>query len=153
MKKFILIMLLIFSFGFSTKESNITTSTYKDWKIENKGEWGSFYWKVDKSQTKYNGYYWYYVYFYSNSYLKTDNDTIYDLAITYIQDVQVKMHEKNKDGYVYNIVPVKLSYILCDFTYDKYNFYFWSQSDNCDFILTFKSADPYNSTGKKITIN
>ncbi len=133
-----------------TVNSYSQTTIHKNWVAANKGEWGSFYWGVSKSNsiTK-DGKYYYYVYFYSNSYFNTKrNDGYnYDKASTYIRNVSVYMLEyKTPNGIKFNTVLVNLPFVTCDWFYDVnlYGAWFWSYYPYNDFYITFDKASAFD---------
>lgn len=139
MKKFLLLIAILFTTVFATAQ----TKTHIDWQLQESGQWGSFFWKVDRTQYKdANGRYWYYVHFYSNSLFNTDNnrDGVLDKAVTYIKSPTVYMYEPN------NTVNVQLNHIVCDYFYSSstYSVYFWSYTPNNNFGITYQSVSPYN---------
>jgi len=70
-KKLLLIFLVLFLTSFV---SSVNTISHTEWILENGGQWGSFYWKVDRTIVpNNNGVYWYYLYFYSNSLLASED--------------------------------------------------------------------------------
>jgi hypothetical protein len=148
MKKFLLgIVFVLFSFvGYSQ------TVSHQDWKVENQGQWGSFYWGVTRTQyPNYQGLYFYYVYFYSNSYFNSKADGInYDKASTYISNVDVVMKTYTLDYYGKLIwrgnLLVELPYISCDWNYNPniYGAWFSSPSPYNKFIITFDKAKAWD---------
>jgi len=145
MKKLILYILFILAFLMSINSIAQTTSVHQGWKCENNGNWNSFYWNVKRTlNPDAAGYYYYDVYFYSNSYLNTDIDLDgkYDKAIVYITNLTVTMYEY-KNAYLYSTVDVVIPYILVDWA-NKKAAYFYSYSPSCKFVIKYASASPYN---------
>lgn len=147
MKKLFLILLVFLLSAFTS--DYIQTSVHQDWKLENAGEWGSFYWKIDRSDYADNqGAYWYYLYFYSNSLFATQTDGNYDKAITYIKNVKISMYEYKSDGTVYSTVYLDLPAVLCDYEVSDYAAWFYSYSKKNKFHLTFEKATAYDYSTK-----
>lgn len=147
MKKVLLFIMLLLCSYFSYSQ----TQTHQDWKLMAPKQWGSFYWKVDRSTYKdANGYYWYYVYFYSNSLFNTDKnkDGKLDKAITYIKNVYVYKHEMNMTAN--STIYLRAQYVVCDYYYDtrQFFFYFTSVNPNCTFNVKYESASPYTYSNK-----
>jgi len=145
-KKIFLILLIFLLTSFT---NTVDTIVHKDWTLENAGEWASFYWKVDRSKTTYNGTYWYYVYFYSNSFFATTKQQSgsYDKAITYIKNAKVVMYEY-KDGRMYNSVMVDLPVVLCDYEINGYGAWFSSYSKANTFMLGYEQVTAYDYSDK-----
>jgi hypothetical protein len=127
------------------------TKVYQDWKVENEGEWASFYWGVSRSNyPDYQGKYYYYVYFYSNSYFNTKADGYnHDKAITYIRNIKLYMYQYkyvNGKKYKYNTIEVELPYHTCDWFHDPsvYAAWFWSYSPNVKILMTFDKASVFD---------
>lgn len=123
----------------------------QNWKVENEGEWGSFYWSVARTQyPDLHGKYFYYVYFYSNSYFNTKSDNVnYDRASTYINKINITMHEYRVGAYGnfehYNKVSVYVPGFTCEWYHDEryYVAYFWSYSASNRFKITYGDVSPY----------
>jgi len=147
LKKIVLYIICTFMlFTLSTKVNAQATTIHKNWECVNEGNWNSFYWKVKRTvYPDKSGYYYYDVFFYSNSYLNTDanRDGKYDKAIVYITDLNVIMHEYNTDNRIYNKFNVPIQYVLVDWA-DKKVAYFYSYSPYCKFYINYISAAPYN---------
>ena len=161
MKKLIYIFLLtllpLISFS-QTKENyyqqntnkEIKFKSHKDWTLENEGEWGSFYWKVIGSSKDKDGFYWYYVYLYSNSLFNTKTNGEYDKAITYIKNINIYMYIYHKDkqgNLIYtNKISVDLPYVICDYELEEsmYVAYFYSISRYNSFKLKFDDATSFD---------
>lgn len=126
----------------SANKLNAQTTTYIDWKCELKGHWGSFWWKVDKSEISNNGYYYFYVYFSSNSYLNNVNPSTgnYFKAITYISNLNITMSSYRGDYPPYNIT---IPYQLVDWESKKIA-YFYSSDPTPMFIINYGAVNPYN---------
>jgi len=144
MKRFILAIALTITclLGFSQ------VVTHTNWTKENSGEWGEFYWKVNRSSyTDSYGKYWYYMYFYSNALFKTRTNGKYDKASCYVKGVNMIIQERRyKNGPIMNTGSIYSNYIICDYHYDTkyYVAYFYSTSPYCTFDVTFQSATPYD---------
>lgn len=153
MKKFLIILTLLIVGPMLSSTTYQNSTIQQEWKIENAGEWGSFYWGVERiTYPNENGLYYYYVYFYSNSLFNTDknNDGQLDKAITYIKEPTLYMYEYRSDGTMYNVVNFPVSYIICDYSYDvkRYSVYFYSHSKYNTFKVQFNSAWAYNYSNK-----
>lgn len=153
MKKFLLTLILLLGLSWFTPIKAQSTVTHRNWKVENEGQWGSFYWTVVR--TKYrdvNGKYWYYVYSASNSLFNSKTNGSYDRAITYVRNVNIFMDEYKKlpNGTLqyFNTVTVNLSHFTCDYKVDQNHYiaYFWSYREYNDFRLTFDKATPYDKS-------
>lgn len=151
MKRFIF-LLFIFFIPFLTFSQNQKQQTYlhndinifvdlKPWTIENEGEWGSFYWKVIRTKTNVDGYFWYYVYFYSNSLLRDSNGTIYK-AVTYITDLNITMYQIHNGKHYYKTIP--FSYISCDYELGTYKAWFSSTNPNNTFKVTYSGVSAFS---------
>lgn len=144
MKKFLLTLAIVLSSLFSVAQ----TTTHQNWVVQESGQWGSFYWKVERTiNADNNGVYWYYVYFYSNSLFNSDvnNDGQLDKAITYIKSPTLYMYEYS-NGKHYNTVKFPMNFVMCDYTYNpnQYTVYFASYSKHNTFGLTYSSVSPYH---------
>jgi len=147
MKKFLLI--IIFSLLTIIGNSQIT---HQKWKVENKGEWGSFYWGVTRAEyPDYNGKYFYYVYCYSNSYFNSKRDNYnYDKATTYISGINLSMKEYKTDYYgtlkYSTTVDVHIEYATCDWTHAPkyYVAWFTSTSPYNKFYFNYKKASAFD---------
>ena len=148
MKRFLLFIVLSLIFNMSKAQ----TVTHQDWKIENAGQWSSFYWGVSRTQyPDFQGKYYYYVYFYSNSYFgtKSRDGANYDRAITYIRDVRIYMDEymyANGRTAKFNTVSVSSPYITCDWVtnQNQYAAWFYSFQPYNRFYITFGKASAYD---------
>lgn len=111
--------------------------TYQDWRGEQLGQWGSFYWKVTRSQRPAgDGFYYYYVYFYSNSYFNEYNASgQYAKAITYAQNVNLQIMGTN--------IIVHLPYALADWE-ETYVAYFYYSMPNAIFSINYGNVYPYS---------
>lgn len=153
MKKFLLTLVLLMGLSW-VNPIEAQTVEHQPWKIENEGQWGSFYWTVVR--TKYrdaNGKYWYYVYAASNSLFNKKSDGYnYDKAITYVRNVNIYMYEykmySNGSKHHFNTVTVNLSHFTCDYYVNPnyYIAYFWSYRIHNKFKLTFDKATPYDNS-------
>lgn len=153
MKKFLIILTLLIITPMLSSTTYQNPTIQQEWKIENAGEWGSFFWGVERTTfPNENGLYYYYVYFYSNSLFNSDNDNDgqLDKAITYIKDPTLYMYEYTPNGKMYNVVKVPINYIICDYSYntDQYSAYFYSRSKYNTFKVQFNSAWAYNYSDK-----
>lgn len=146
MKKFLIIILFLL-FGFNSKSQIVT---HQDWRTENGGNWNSFNWGVTRTQyPDYQGKYYYYIYFYSNSFFNTKNrDRInYDKAITYIRNVNVTMDEYmfyNGRTNKFNSVTVNSPYITCDWNSDYYIMWFFSYQPYNRFYIRYDKISAYD---------
>jgi hypothetical protein len=150
-KAVLLLLFILLGFLGYTQSENVVTQV--DWTIENKDEWGSFYWAVTReAKPNPEGKYFYYVYFYSNSIFNSKSDGIhYDKASTYIRDIDITMFEYGLSGsgeeYVlYNTFKLEIPYFTCDYSYDKkqYVAYFYSYFPYNNFDITFEKASAFD---------
>ena len=146
MKKILFLLLFIMSI-YVYSQDTLTYVTQQDWKIENSNDWGSFYWKVIRSENKVDGYYYYYIYLYSNSLFNIldDNDE-YKRALTYITDFSIYMY----DDVFYKDKFYK-EYVICDYDLrsDQYVTTFYSESSDCNFRIYYSSVTPFDYSLKK----
>lgn len=95
------------------EESNWITT--QSWKCEKEGYWGSFWWKVERTKGRYtDGYYYYYVYFWSNSiFNEIGHDGNYKKAVTHISDITVWIEGNEKIYFIseYEMVDYEKDYI------------------------------------------
>jgi len=133
-----------------TKEvkEEIKFHTQKDWTTENLDKWGSFMWMVIRTlKPDVNGNYWYYVYFYSNSFMNQQNsDGSYKKAISYITELHVYMMIHNMEGKVVQVYDYYEPYITCDYgeiDSGKYVAVFSSKSNTNKFNVKFKECTPF----------
>jgi len=152
MKRFLLgILFTLISFVVTSQ-----TVVQQNWRLENEGEWDSFYWSVLRTnQTDFQGKYGYYIYFFSNSYFNSKSDGYnYDKASTYIRDIDIVMKDYN---YVYGkkVMTSKIFLNLPSFTCDWYcdpNYYaatFWSYNPYGRFTITFGKASAFDYSIRK----
>lgn len=146
MKKFLLVIIFLVL----SLVSNCQIVTHQDWKTENGGNWNSFHWGVTRTQyPDYQGKYYYYIYFYSNSFFNTKNkDRInYDKAITYIRNVSVTMDEYMFNGgrtNKFNSVTVNSPYITCDWNMGYYIMWFYSFQPYNRFNIRYDKISAYD---------
>jgi len=113
-------------------------STVQNWRVENEGFYGSFWWKVERTDYRQNdGFYYYYVYAQSNSYLNFQGN--YVKATTYLEGVKVIMLDNIK-SYQYEL---PFDYLLFDWE-RFYVAYFYHQSPNKKFAITYYNIYPYS---------
>lgn len=152
MKKFIFLLFIFFIpfLTFSQKEQTYLHNNNKNeivfvdqqpWLLENEGQWGSFYWKVIRTETKVDNYYWYYVYFYSNSLLRDSYGTIHK-AVTYISDLNIIMYQKYNGQFYSKTVP--FTYIICDYEVGTYKAWFSSINPYNTFKITYSGVSAYS---------
>lgn len=136
MKKLISLIIIILCFNVCISQ----TYTYKEWNVEDEGNWGSFWWKVDRtSHRQTDGYYYFYIYFSSNSYFnKIDNNGNYYKAISYIDNIHLYMNMQGKSP-----VYLNLQYQLVDWKKTQVA-YFYSYAPNPTFYLKYASITPYD---------
>ena len=145
MKRLFLIFIILL-FSLTSYTQNNVYVEHKSWKTENPNDWGSFHWKVMRTKEKVDGWYLYYVYFYSNSYFNNKTDNInYDKAITYIFNVNIIMDEYNNEIF-YNKYNIRLNYVVCDYTLDTYSAYFWSSSKTNKFFISYDNASAFDKS-------
>ena len=145
MKKFLLTFVISFlSFV------GLSQTVQQNWKVENEGQWSSFYWSVVRAdQADAQGRYFYYVYFHSNSYFNTKRDGVhYDKASTFIRNIRIQMSEYHLSSSPtpFNRVTVDIPYFTCDWFYDP-NYYvawFYSSSPYNKFYITFEKASAFD---------
>jgi len=149
--KFKLICLLLFLLPFCliSQNQNIvkphteSAHTYVKWTAQNPAQWGSFWWKVERSDYKHNGYYYFYVYFSSNSYFNEgDGYGNYKKAISYIENIRLDMYYNSNQPYF-----VDLPYQLVDWK-SSYVAYFYTYTPNPTFKVTYTSVTPYDYSTK-----
>ncbi|MGR3177023.1 MAG: hypothetical protein ACUZ8E_03075 [Candidatus Anammoxibacter sp.] len=99
--------------------------TIYDWKCENKGHWGSFWWKIERTELKQpDGLYYYYIYVQSNSYFN-ETHSPYAKATTYIENISISMFNNTE------VYTLDLDYLLFD----------WSKN----YVADFRDINPYNN--------
>ncbi len=143
---------LLFLFLFITcLVGKAQTVVHQEWKLENYQNQGSFYWGVSRTQyPDFQGKYYYYVYFYSNSFLTSRyGGRSYSKASTYVRGISIYMEEfKNMNGYLvkYNVVPVSLPYLTCDWNHapDQYAAWFVSYSPFNRFSISYERSAAYD---------
>lgn len=111
-----------------------------EWDCLNCDQWGSFYWKITRTRQRWSdGYYYYFIYFYSNSLFdEKDRYGKYEMAISYIKDIKITMTDKYKGSYAHEI-----EYELIDWEVTHVA-RFYSLYHNNIFKLQFGSVDPYD---------
>jgi len=143
MKRFILALILSFTSIVTFAQSQPVEHT--PWIIENAGEWGSFQWQVIRQEVK-SGQYYYMVFTFSNSYLRTSNGV--QPAITFAKDVNVFMVENNRYMVPVNQINVYLPKIVCDHNSAKMITHFYSQSPYNTFRITHRKISPWDLNSK-----
>lgn len=114
-----------------------STKTVHNWECENKGHWGSFWWKVERTEYKQlDGFYYYYVYVQSNSYFN-ESHSGYAKATTYLEGVTITMLDNIK-GY-----DLYLDYLLFDWE-KNYVTYFYHPSPYKKFVINYYAVYPYS---------
>ena len=125
-----------------TQTEGVPQSVYYSPKQYHKGNWGSFWLKIERTDRTFNGYYWYYVYAKSNSYLNSDinRDGKYDKATTYLEYPMVIM-----DYYYYGRKTYKfpMSSALFDWNWTKIC-YFYTTDPRANFNMTWNAAYPFS---------
>ena len=122
--------------GHDTKEVYDSTKEVHDWECVNKGHWGSFWWKVERTVNKIDGFYYYYVYMQSNSYFNQTNSS-YIKATTYVEGVTITMLDNIKGNDLF------LDYLLFD--WDKnYVAYFYHPNPYKKFSVNYYAVYPYS---------
>lgn len=138
-----LTILLSTSFTNPSIMEDKATVVYSDWQCANCGQWGSFYWKIERSKAYDADFkYWYYVYFYSNSYFSTDNngDGKSDPATAYVAPVNMYMYYNYNGSKTFvNTLP----YVLVDWKTTMV-MSFWAIDPNAKFYLEYGAISPYN---------
>ena len=163
MKRFLLISLffLLSLCGYSqidtwkeVDKSNLITQ--KSWTNEEPGQYGSFWWIVRRTPTTSNqGWYGYYINFYSNSYLY--NSGVVYKSSSYIENISITMYE-----YQWIYFPIKGKYdwdLYNTYTWkEEYNIFdweetpiarFWSKSKYCVFKVTYGNISSYDYSKKQ----
>lgn len=148
MKSFLIGILFSFLTAISFSQNTVM---HQNWKVEHGGEWASFNWCVSRTKIPdYQGKYYYYVYFFSNSYFDTkSNGRDYDKASTYIKNVGVVMNEyRFKYGNLEWVgsVPLKTPGYTCEWAYipEYYVFWFSSYSPYNKFILSYGKVSAWD---------
>lgn len=134
-------ILLVLSLLLPMAASAQSTVVHQDWKLSNEGNWGSFWWKVDRTSTKsYDGYYYYYIICYSNSYFNTMKREYgkYDRASTYIEYPKITMWQNREI-----IIPLQLNGALFDWESTQIA-YFSYKSTNVIFTINYNAVYPYD---------
>lgn len=143
MTKFLktLLILLIPFFG-NTQTEGVPQSIYYSPKQYNKGNWGSFWIKIERTDYTYNGYYWYHIYAKSNSYLNSDinRDSKYDKATTYIEYPTVRMTYQYYGDKNYTF---PMSSALFDWEWTKIC-YFYTVDPKARFYFTWVGVYPFS---------
>jgi len=161
MKKLVFLLFLLFPL-FSMTQIKTWNDVNKnslivqhDWRTEQPGQYGSFWWLVRRTSTQNNnGWYSYYINLYSNSYLY--NNGIAYKSTAYISNITVTMFEYkwayynnlNKyDWKLYNTITWKSEYKIC--SWDESNLVrFWSHSQYCVFKISYGKISPYDYVNK-----
>jgi hypothetical protein len=149
MKKFLVILFVLFSLvGLSQNQQSynldgVEMITIYGPEIMYPGEWGSFWFKIERTEYTFNGYYWYYIYAYSNSYLNQDTnyDGNPDKASTFVDHPTVTMYYYN-NGYpqTYNF---PMTSALFDWQWTLIC-YFYCVDPNATFEAKWNAVYPYN---------
>lgn len=130
----------LLSFG-QTKVHVDKNSRSYEWQCVAKGQWGSYWWQVERELNRRDdGYYYYKAYFYSNSYMQHEGQAV--KAISYIKDVKISMYSPE-----HNPIHVNLDYVVADWE-KKYVAYFYSTDPRCVFSISNGMITPYNYSGK-----
>ena len=116
------------------------TNIYQNWDVANKGQWGSFWFKIERTTKKVGPYYYYFIYCYSNSYLNNNGQSI--KAITFIDKPVITMTWKTPEG-VYYRYPISLSSAIFDWEETKIC-YFYSTDHSAKFTATWSNIYPYD---------
>jgi len=82
--------------SYKTNPNNVPTYVYQNWDVANNGQWGSFWLKIERTNYKVNGYYYYFVYTFSNSQLQ-HNNIVYK-ASTFVDHINVSMYWSLPNG-------------------------------------------------------
>lgn len=134
---------------YQPKVEEIGFVVQQNWKLENPQSWSSFYWQVIRTDRKdANGYFWYYVYLYSNSYFNIKNsDDKYIKAVTYITDVNIMIYHSYKSK-IYKEESYFIPHAVCDHKLDNRNYliYFNSMSDESIISLEYGTIDAYSAS-------
>lgn len=121
----------------------------QDWTVEKENYLNSFFWSVLRTKDEIDGYYWYYVHFYSNSYIKNGK---FHKALTYISNVKITMYQ-DFDKILENS-PIKfdipsevnfeISHIICDHNIEKYEAWFKSPLSTNTFNISYEKITAYD---------
>jgi len=126
----------------------ITYSVYKKWQCEKEGYYGSFWWRVVRSDRPFEwqfnkkngeliGYYYYEVQVYSNSYLR--NGGYNNKAIAKISYITIKCEDH--DSYL----EEPIDYYLCDWE-TTYLYSFTSDDENVKIELLYEEVTAYHKS-------
>ena len=138
MKKVINILLvLLLSLSLYSQTDGVPQSQYHPWTVVNEGQFGSFWFMIERTDYTYNGYYWYYIYGYSNSYLQV-NGTNYKATTFIDQPVITMWYNKRQTKYVYPMTSA-----LFDWEKTKIC-WFYSTDPNAYFEYKFISVYPFD---------
>ena len=129
--------------------------TQEDWKSEQAGQYGSYWHIVRRTpNVNVNGWYGYYVNFYSNSYLYNNGSTY--KATSYVEGISITMYEYSwiyfpslgkYDWKLYNTFTWKTSYKVFDWVETPIARFF-SHSPYCVFRINYTKVSPYDYSNK-----
>ena len=88
-KLFLLICILLQSIISIGQSDGIAQSEYLPWKCINEGSYTSFWYSIERTDEMYKGSYYFYIYFYSNSYLYSHHEDL--KAITFVDSPLIIM--------------------------------------------------------------
>ena len=140
--KFILFVMLLLPILATAQTDTVPQSTYTEWQCANEGQFGSFWWYIERTDYKVDGYYYYYIYFYSNSYLSENG--VNHKAISFIDAPTVTMYYNNKQNYV----KYPMTSVLCDWEKTK-ACYISTIDPYAEFYIKWKSIYAYDYSIKK----
>lgn len=142
--KFILKILLVLLplFGF-TQADQIPRSVYHGPEVVNQGQWGSFWFKIERTNYTYNGYYWYYVFAYSASQNQDNYGNVYK-ATTYVDHPTITMYYGPNRQYYYTF-PMQAA--LFDWEWTNIC-YFYTTDPNAYFKSRWNAVYPYQRSYK-----
>lgn len=146
MKKIFLLFLLLFNFVILTQgqnnqfkgqqqyyqENSYETEVYLNWVLSNEGGYGkpSFYWLITRSKYKFEDYYLFDVWFYSNSYVWDYYLKQPVWVYTYVSDIYVLLY-----GEYVNKEPVWVTF-QDKFTYNGLRFYSINKNPRVNLIYS-----------------
>ena len=138
--KFFIKILLVLSLLLPLSSTAQDVVEHQGWQVANEGNWGSFWWKVDRSRQPIQGYYYYYIICYSNSYFSTMKKQYgkYDRASTYIEYPKITMWS---GGNI--VIPLQLNGALFDWENTQIA-YFSYRYTNVNFTINFNAVYPFD---------
>ena len=121
---------------------DLATLTCTTWVCEQPKSWGSFWWQVERTVKKVDGYYYYTIYVFSNSYLRIVNpDGTYSKAITKINNLGIRVTDKDDEAnwsFRYAVFDWEVTYL----------YEFSSDDPNAKVHIGYESITPYDKSKK-----